>query len=148
MARPHTYSPWCEIMSPQSLDWPRHGAASHTCRPHSERILLNRLNWPRHGAASHRRRRAFRCSRKGVSIGRVTARPHTVVTILKLESNAVSELAASRRGLTPETMSETRIRVRRSLNWPRHGAASHRITERSRCGSCLNWPRHGAASHR
>ncbi len=105
-----------------SLNWPRHGAASHFKRFRLEAVTDEsqlaasrrgltrstyskhpgsgwRLNWPRHGAASHSVDSA-ETEKRRVSIGRVTARPHTLLC----------------RCLAPWP---------RRLNWPRHGAASH-----------------------
>ena len=120
-------------------------ARPHTRRQEGQDRRGKGLNWPRHGAASH----ILKLKRdvgSFVSIGRVTARPHTKALQQAEAVLRSSQLAASRRGLTRRTY---RFAPQtEGLNWPRHGAASHnRIRRFSMSWLCLNWPRHGAASH-
>ncbi len=108
--------------------------------------ILPSLNWPRHGAASHARQKFANAPNEVVSIGRVTARPHTQEYYEPDPSSGLSQLAASRRGLTP--MEVKLLELGDSLNWPRHGAASHKEDFAMWWNANrLNWPRHGAASH-
>ena len=107
------------------------GSARLTSPPESTRKIdqtKRRTRSNRRGAQGPSRRGLTQDDKKAktdeekVSIGRVTARPHTEQITIYTGSLQVSQLAASRRGLT---RGGSLVSLAYRLNWPRHGAASH-----------------------